>query len=146
MSDDRENETNPQALFEKDALGAWCELMVLAANADGELGDDERDALAKHVETLSDKRLDKEQLTAFIREAEARAKGASRKERLDTIGRQLGDAKKREIAFELTVRVVAADGVLRTSERELLMESAEALGIDGDRAADLVKRFAAPGA
>jgi uncharacterized tellurite resistance protein B-like protein len=48
----------------------------------------------------------------------------------------------RRAAFELVVHVVAADGVIRTSERELLLEVAEALRIDPDSAADMVRKAA----
>ena len=37
------------------------------------------------------------------------------------------------------VQVTAADGIIRTSERELILETAETLDIDRDEAADLVR-------
>jgi hypothetical protein len=35
---------------------------------------------------------------------------------------------------------MAADGIIRTSERELILDLAEGLEIDRDRAADMVKK------
>jgi len=40
--------------------------------------------------------------------------------------------------LSLAIQVTAADGIIRTSERELIMDTAEALEIDRDEAADLV--------
>jgi tellurite resistance protein len=51
---------------------------------------------------------------------------------------RLPDLTARKLALSLAIQVTAADGVVRTSERELIMETAEALGIDGDTAADMV--------
>jgi tellurite resistance protein len=56
------------------------------------------------------------------------------KERLET-------PALRKVALSLAVQVTAADGIIRTSERELLMEVAEALEIDRDEAADLVMQL-----
>jgi tellurite resistance protein len=39
----------------------------------------------------------------------------------------------------MAVKVMAADGIIRTSEREMLLEAAASLGLDGDLAADIVK-------
>ena len=41
--------------------------------------------------------------------------------------------------LELANQVMAADGLLRTSERELILEAAEALEIERDTAADMVR-------
>ena len=47
------------------------------------------------------------------------------------------------MALSLAIQVTAADGIIRTSERELIMETAEALEIDPGEAADLVKKLSA---
>ena len=47
----------------------------------------------------------------------------------------------RRLAFELAIQVAAVDGSLRSAERELLMEAAEALGIERALAASLIRRW-----
>ena len=42
----------------------------------------------------------------------------------------------------MAIQVTAADGIIRTSERELIMETADALEVDRDEAADLVRKLA----
>jgi tellurite resistance protein len=39
----------------------------------------------------------------------------------------------------MAIQVTAADGILRTSEREFILDLAEALDVDRDEAADLVR-------
>jgi len=43
------------------------------------------------------------------------------------------------LALALAIQVAAVDGIIRTSERELIFDTADALGIDGDTAADMVR-------
>ena len=53
----------------------------------------------------------------------------------------MGDAAGRKAAFGLSVEVTATDGIVRTSEREFLLDLAGALQIDRDEAADLVRHI-----
>jgi tellurite resistance protein len=46
------------------------------------------------------------------------------------------------VALSLAIQVTAADGIIRTSERELIMDTADALEIDRDEAANLVLKLA----
>jgi hypothetical protein len=43
------------------------------------------------------------------------------------------------IGLELAIQLIVADNQMRTSEREMILEMAEALEIDLDKAADLVR-------
>ena len=52
---------------------------------------------------------------------------------------RLPEAGARRVALALAVQVMAADGIIRTSERELIMETAEVLEIDANDAANMVK-------
>jgi tellurite resistance protein len=45
----------------------------------------------------------------------------------------------RKLALALAIQITAADGIIRTSERELILETAAALDVDGDTAADMVR-------
>ena len=55
---------------------------------------------------------------------------------------RLGDDRSCKLGLSMAIRMLAADGILRTSEREFILEMAETLGIDRDAAADLVKEIA----
>ncbi len=52
---------------------------------------------------------------------------------------QLDTPGERKTALALAIRLVAADGIIRTSERELILDVADALEIDRNEAADLVR-------
>ncbi len=131
-------ETKPIAAFDEPKLEALVEIMFHAAHADGDFSDDERDEFKRNVESLTDSRLEGPTLDALLTKLEQLALGHPRTERLAALKSALGAPNLRKIALELAIRVVAADGILRTSERELLLEIAEALDIDRDEAANLV--------
>jgi len=120
-------------------LEALIETMFLAIFADGDFGDDERKQLVSSVESLTDRRMSPTTTNALLTrihaavEAEGRAaRFASVKERLETHG-------ERKTALALSIRLVVADGIVRTSERELILDLADALEIDRGEAADLVR-------
>lgn len=123
-------------------LEALVETMFLAAFADGEIGDEERRQFAQNVESLTDRSLGADALDGLIARFQKALDAEGRAARLATIKERLGSPEACKIALTLTIRVVAADGIIRTTERELLLEVAEALDIDRDEAADLVKALA----
>jgi tellurite resistance protein len=122
-------------------LDALIETMFLAAYADGEFGDEERAHFTSSVESLTDRRLTGDQLTALMNRMERALKESGREARLAAVRASLGDANARKVALALAIRVVASDGIIRTTERELILEVADALDIDRDEAADLVKEL-----
>ncbi len=67
---------------------------------------------------------------------------SGRDARLAAVKARLPDQNARRLALSLAIQITAADGIVRTSERELIMDTAAALDIDGDTAADLVKDLA----
>lgn len=124
--------------FDEPKLEALIETMFHAATADGEFSEPERAEFVKNVASLTDKRLDPKTLDALVKVITAQASAEGREQRLRSVSATLGNDRLRLIALELSIRIVAADGVLRTTERELLFEVATAFGIDNDKAADLV--------
>jgi uncharacterized tellurite resistance protein B-like protein len=125
--------------FDEPKLEALIETMYHAATADGEFSDSERAEFVKNVATLTDKRLDDKTVDALVKVIAARTGAEGREARLRAAKDALGTERLRMFALELTIRIVAADGIVRTTERELLLELAEAFDIDRDKAADLVK-------
>jgi tellurite resistance protein len=124
-------------------LDALVEMMFLAASADGEFSDVERKHFLRSVESLTDGRLAGSALEALLDRAQAELAAGGREARLQAVKERLPDAGARKVALSLAIEVTAADGIIRTSERELILETAEALEIDRDQAADLVRRLSA---
>src|SRR5688572_21611364 len=119
-------------------LDALVELMFLAASADGEFSDVERQHFLKSVESLTSGRLPIAALEALLARAKADLDTSGRDARLAAVKERLPDAGARKVALSLAIQVTAADGIIRTSERELILATADALEIDRAEAADLV--------
>jgi uncharacterized tellurite resistance protein B-like protein len=122
-------------------LEALVEMMFLAASADGDFSDVERQHFLKSVESLTDGRLGKAALESLLTRAKKDLEASGRDARLSAVKERLPDGGARKVALSLAIQVTAADGIIRTSERELILETAEALEIDRDEAADLVMKL-----
>ena len=122
-------------------LEALVEMMFLAASADGEFSDVERDQFAKSVASLSDGRIQGDQVGALLERAKQALDTSDRAARLESVKQRLPEPAARKVALGLAIQVTAADGNIRTSERELILETAETLEIDRDEAADLVRQL-----
>lgn len=122
-------------------LDALVEMMFLAASADGDFSDVERAHFLRSVESLTDGRLTKAALSALLDQAQADLQATGREARLHAVKERLPDPGARKVALSLAIEVTAADGVIRTSERELILQTAEALEIDSAVAADLVAKL-----
>jgi uncharacterized membrane protein YebE (DUF533 family) len=142
-------EFDPRTLLgELDAarLDAVVETMVIAAAADGALDDDEREQLLASIEALTRDSahaalLGREKLTALLDRVLHELQEQGREARLAVVAERLGEPSARKAAFGLSVEVTATDGIVRTSEREFLLDLAGALQIDRDEAADLVRHI-----
>jgi tellurite resistance protein len=122
-------------------LEALVEMMFLAASADGDFSAVERQHFLQSVESLTDGRLAKATLEGLLDRAKADLEASGREARLSAVKERLPDAGARKVALSLAIQVTAADGIIRTSERELILETAEALEIDRDEAANLVLKL-----
>ena len=119
-------------------LEALVEMMFLAASADGDFSDVERKHFVQSVESLTDGRLAKAALEGLLDRAKTDLEASGREARLSAVKERLPDPGARKVALSLAIQVTAADGIIRTSERELIMDTADALEIDRDEAANLV--------
>lgn len=119
-------------------LEALVEMMFLAASADGDFSDVERKHFLQSVESLTDGRLAKATLEGLLDRAQADLEAGGRQARLTAVKERLPDPGARKVALSLAIQVTAADGIIRTSERELILETADVLEIDRNEAADLV--------
>jgi tellurite resistance protein len=122
-----------------DKLEALVEMMYLAAAADGEFSDVERQQFVANLETLTDGRLGRGRLEELLLQAAKDLESSGRDARLISVKDRLPEKGARRVALALAVQVMAADGIIRTSERELIMETADVLEIDVDDAANMVK-------
>jgi len=125
--------------FDAPKLEALVEMMFLAAYADGEFSEEERAHFVDSVESLTNKRLSGEDLEALLLRIEKAGGSDGRDARLASVKERLGDSGACKVALRLAVQVMAADGIIRTSERELIFDIALALDIDRDEAADIVR-------
>jgi tellurite resistance protein len=135
---------NPPSVrdVEEPKLEAIIELMFLAAFADGDFGDEERDQCIRSIETLTDRRMARATLERLMTRITVDLENEGRALRLASVRERITDEESRKIALDLAIQLTAADGIIRTSERELILEAAEALEIDQDEAADMVSRQA----
>ena len=124
--------------FEAPQLEAVVELMFLAAYADGDFGDDERAFFLKSIESLTDRSLSGETLERLVARISADLEAQGRTARLAAVKDRLPDPGARKAALAMAIQLTATDGIVRTSERELILEAAEALDVGRDVAADLV--------
>ncbi|MBK7584065.1 MAG: TerB family tellurite resistance protein [Myxococcales bacterium] len=120
-------------------LEALIETMFLAASADGEFSDEEQAHFKNSLESLTSARLSKEELSSLLAQAKKDLDREGRDKRLLSVKARLPEPALRKVALSLAIQVTAADGIIRTSERELILETADALEIDRDEAADLVR-------
>jgi tellurite resistance protein len=125
--------------FGDDKVEALIEMMYLAATADGELGPEERDHFVKAAQDLTSRLVTGAALDALLGRVQQRLDAEGRDARLAAVKLRLPDDTTRRLALSLAIQITAADGVIRTSERELIFDTARALEIDNDAAADLVR-------
>ncbi len=144
---------DPAAFFKQldsGKIDALVETMVLAAGADGELGAEELSALGAEIRRLCEgtplaSAVTGDALDQLLARAQAGVEREGRNARLSVVKQRLGDAASRKGALGLAILITAADGMVRTSERELILDMADALDVDRDEAADLVAAIAGRG-
>jgi uncharacterized tellurite resistance protein B-like protein len=123
-------------------LEALIEIMFLAASADGEFSDVEQKHFNASIESLTSGRIHGAELDELVTRMKTSLEKEGRDARLTSVKQRLPDNAARKVALSLAVQVTVSDGIIRTSERELILETAEALDIDRDEAADLVSKLA----
>lgn len=137
-------QNSPPSVKELDEprLEALIETMFIAAFADGEFSEEERKHFYASIESLTDRRVSGRTLEALLNRMKTDLDAAGRAARLASVKERLESPGACKAALALTIQLVASDGIIRTSERELIFELADALEIDRDAAADLVKEIA----
>jgi tellurite resistance protein len=126
---------DPDAKRRFDAL---FEAMFLMISADGEVADEEREVLRGAVRGLTDSAVRTAHIDRLFDDCKAHAKQGA-EARLNAIAPILKeDPALVEAAFSLAAAVAFADSDIKDEENELINTMAEALGIDDDRAEELL--------
>jgi len=120
---------------------ALIEIMFLAATADEEFDEKEKAQFEASAAELSEGKLDAAQRAELVSAATQALAEQGREARLKALRERLPELGLRKLAMRLAIQITAADGVIRTSERELILDTAELLEIDRDEAADMVKEL-----
>lgn len=127
---------------EEPRLHALVEIMFLAATADGEFSGDERRHFQQSVESLTDRKVKGETLDKLLATIEQSHAGEGREARIAHVKDALPTPELRRVGLSMAIRVMIADGIVRTSERELILDLADGLEVDRNEAADLVAQLA----
>ncbi|MGK4003848.1 tellurite resistance TerB family protein [Sorangium sp. So ce1036] len=133
----------PLRTLDEPNLEALIELMFLAAFADGEFSQEEKLHFSRSVESLTDRRIPQSTMDELIQRVVAQLQQEGRAARLAALKERLATPPARKVAFSLAAQVVVADGIVRDSERDLLLQVAEALELDQAEAADVLRKLAA---
>jgi len=126
------------ATLSETEIDAIVEVMLLAAFSDGTLAQAEASVIKRTLLAGDQVWFASVNFEDRMAQAKERIEAESRDARLATLRTMLPWPEQRFFALKLAVRVVAADGVIEPSERELIVAAAEALGVSAEIAAALV--------
>ncbi len=117
------------------------EIGYLVASADG-LADQEREALARLLEQLTDAVLDRAALELHFRDLDEAVAAMGRRERLGRAAADLDD-DDRDSALGFAAAIAMSDGWLGDAELAVLIELGAHMSIPADRARELVEQVVA---
>jgi len=118
-------------------VDAMVEVMLLAAFADGSIAQAESAVIKQSLLAADELWINHVELETRIASAKRRIDESSRDQRLLKLRTMLPWPEQRSVALKLAIRIVAADGILTDSERTLILQAADALGIRNDLAVEL---------
>lgn len=119
-------------------IDALVEIMLLAACSDGSLDYVEVSVLKQSMRRVDEHWLSHVDLNERIERAKGRIAEESREIRLAKLRTMLPWPEQRLLALKLAARIVTADGQVQPSERELMLQAAEALGVRSELAKELI--------
>ena len=126
-----------EAIVER--VAPMAEALFLVMSADGVCVGAERTALRGAILTVTDGELDGRVVDSLLGGFDRALDQEGHDARLDTVAAQLsGDRADGEVAVELAAAVITSDGDVHPAERAALERLAEDLGIDPDRALELL--------
>ena len=140
-----------ETLAELDETKVECfvETMYLAAASDGELSVDEHTQLSGVLHSLvqgtgREGTFTPQKLHEWLETSRQRLGNEGRDARLQAIKQTLGTSAICKRAIGFAIQVLAADGRVRTSEREFLFDLGVIFEVDQDEVADLMRDLTRP--
>jgi uncharacterized tellurite resistance protein B-like protein len=119
--------------------GPLCEAMYLMMSADGRISTEEREVLKGALRNLSGDTIRGAQIDAMLDHATKQVTDQGRDARMKDVIHQLHEDKARaEVAFVLAAAIAFADNAIADEENETLNALADGLGIDENRANELL--------
>ena len=119
--------------------GTLCEAMYIMMAADGRVTQDERDVLKGALRSLSNDTVRGVHIEAMLDAAAKKLAAEGRDQRMKVIIAELSeDTTLSEVAFVLMAAIAFADNIIEDEENVVLNELAEGLGIDEQRANELL--------
>lgn len=119
---------------------ALVEAMFLAATADGDFAPEESLQFAATAAALADKKLSPDDIHHLVGKLSLLVRAEGRVKRLEAIKARLPEGKARETAVILAAAITASDGEVQGAENDYVADLAEALGVDPERAVELVTK------
>jgi len=119
--------------------GPLCEAMYLMMSADGTISSEEREVLKGALRNLSGDTIRGAQIESMLDHAGKQVVEHGRDKRMQEVVHTLKEDKARaEVAFVLAAAIAFADNAIADEENETLKALAEGLGIDENRANELL--------
>jgi tellurite resistance protein len=119
--------------------GPLCEAMYLMMSSDGTISNDEREVLKGALRNLSDDQLRSAHIETMLDAAAKKATSEGRDSRMKDVIESLHEDRARaEVAFVLAAAIAFADNAIADQENDTLNAFAEGLGIDEERANQLL--------
>lgn len=119
--------------------GPLCDAMYMMMSADGQVSSSEREVLVGALRNLSGDALRSIHIEAMLEAAAKKTAEDGREKRMrDIIEALQEDETRGEVAFVLAAAIAFADNAIADQENEVLNQFAEGLGIDDERANELL--------
>jgi len=123
-----------------DEYGPLCDAMYMMMSADGQVTNNEREVLTGALRNLSGDTLRTVHIEAMLEAAAKKTAEDGREKRMrDIIETLTEDTTRGEVAFVLAAAIAFADNAIADQENEVLNQFAEGLGIDEERANELLE-------
>ncbi len=120
--------------------GPLCDAMYMMMSADGAVSSSELEVLTGALRNLSGDSLQAPHIDALLEAAAKKTAEDGREKRMhDIISALQQDTTRGEVAFVLAAAIAFADNAIADQEHEVLNQFAEGLGIDEQRADELLE-------
>jgi len=128
------------ASLEINKIEALLEMMFLAAYADGEVSEIERNAFRSQILVGTEGQLQVAIVEMILRQVEAALAQEGRDERLAAIRQRIPEERMRRGLLEVAARIIRIDGKLHVDEVAFLGRAAEAFELDPSVARELLDK------